>query len=181
MEKISLKYIRSPYGELILGSYGNQLCLCDLRYRKMRNSINNRIQKGLDAYFQEEESPVILEAALQLSEYFSGERTKFDISISMIGSTFQISVWNELTNIKYGDTETYLGLSRRLGNEKAIRAVAAANGANALSIFVPCHRILGSNGELTGYAGGLDVKKKLLQLESGIEISEQLALFNDNL
>lgn len=147
----------------------------------MRSSINNRIQKGLNAYFQEEESAIIRDAEMQLSEYFNGERTTFDISLSMIGSEFQISVWNELMKINYGEKETYLGLSRKLGNEKAIRAVAAANGANALSIFVPCHRILGSNGELTGYAGGVNVKKKLLQLESGIETPEQLELFNHNL
>lgn len=181
MEKISFKYFLSPYGELILGSSGGQLCMCDWRYRKMRNSINNRIQKGLNAYFQEEESPVITEAEQQLSEYFNGQRTSFDIPLSLIGSEFQISVWNELLKIKYGEKETYLSLSRKLDNEKAIRAVAGANGANALSIFVPCHRILGSKGELTGYAGGLNTKKKLLQLESGVEIPEQLDLFNNNL
>lgn len=181
MVKISFKYFLSHYGELILGSSGGQLCICDWRYRKMRNSINKRIQKGLGAYFQEEESDIILYAEQQLSEYFGGERTSFDIPLALIGSEFQISVWNELLKIKYGERETYLGLSRKLGNEKAIRAVAAANGANALSIFIPCHRILGRKGELTGYAGGIDTKKKLLQLESGVEIPEQLKLFSDNL
>ena len=177
MEKISFKYFQSPYGELILASIRDQLCLCDWRYRKMRTQVNNRVQKGLNAYFQEEESNTIQHAKEQLSQYFSGEREHFDISLAMVGSAFQLSVWNELVKIKYGETVTYLGLSQRLGNVKAIRAVAAANGANALSIFVPCHRVLGSQGEMTGYAGGVTVKKKLLQLESAIIIPEQLNLF----
>ena len=156
----------SPYGELILGSYQDQLCLCDWRYRKSRELIDRRIQKGLKASFVEAESMVNEECKKQLMQYFNGERKEFDLSILLVGSDFQKSVWNLLLEIPYGKTLSYVSLSRRLGDEKAIRAVARANGDNAISIIVPCHRILGSDGSLTGYAGGLRTKQKLLQLES---------------
>jgi len=156
----------SPYGELILGSYQDQLCLCDWRYRKSRELIDRRIQTGLKASFVEAGSMVNEECKKQLMQYFNGERKEFDLSILLVGSDFQKSVWNLLLEIPFGKILSYVGLSRRLGDEKAIRAVARANGDNALSIIVPCHRILGSDGSLTGYAGGLRTKQKLLQLES---------------
>ena len=175
MNKISIQYLKSPYGELILGSYDGQLCLADWRYRKMRSANDVRIKKGLEADFQEEESEVIELAISQFMEYFSGKRKIFEIPLLLIGTKFQKSVWEELQKIPFGKTESYLGLSKQLGNELAIRAVASANGANTIAIIVPCHRIIGSNGELVGYAGGLAAKKKLLQLE-GIG-GNQLELF----
>ena len=156
----------SPHGELILGSYNDQLCLCDWRYRKSRELIDRRIQTALKASFVEAGSKVNEKCKDQLEQYFSGERKEFDLSILLVGSDFQKRVWNLLLEIPYGKTLSYLSLSRRLGDEKAIRAVARANGDNAFSIIVPCHRILGSDGSLTGYAGGLRTKQKLLQLES---------------
>lgn len=165
MEKIIVRYFDSSFGELILGSFENELCLCDWRYRKMRSAIDKRIQTGLDSEFLEGESPVILLAQKQLAEYFDGERQEFDLPFRMVGSDFQKRVWVELLHIPFGKTDTYLGLSKKLCNEKAIRAVAAANGANALAIIVPCHRIIGSKGELVGFAGGLPAKRKLLLLE----------------
>ena len=156
----------SPYGELILGSYHDQLCLCDWRYRKSRELIDRRIQTGLKASFVEAGSMVNEECKKQLIQYFNSEIKKFDLSILLVGTDFQKRVWNLLIEIPFGKTLSYVRLSRRLGDEKAIRAVARANGDNALSIIVPCHRILGSDGSLTGYAGGLRTKQKLLQLES---------------
>jgi methylated-DNA-[protein]-cysteine S-methyltransferase len=178
MNEISIQYSRTDYGELILGSFQNQLCLCDWRYRKMREAIDRRIQGGLDARYVEAESDVNRNALEQLEMYFSGHRTDFDIPMLLVGSDFQKKVWNKLQKIPYGKTESYLGLSRRIGDEKAIRSVAAANGANALAIFIPCHRILGSDGKLTGYAGGLQVKRKLLQLEMVKQNPGQLPLFS---
>jgi len=105
------------------------------------------------------------------------ERKEFDIPIHMVGTSFQQKVWNELLKIPYGKKDTYLGLSQNINNTKAIRAVAAANGANAISIIIPCHRIVGSDGKLVGYAGGLSVKKKLLLLENNGQSQEQLQLF----
>ena len=175
---IKINYLKTPFGELILGSYQNELCLCDWRYRKMRSTIDERIQKGLEADYVEEESQVNHETEKQLQEYFAKQRNHFDIPLKLVGTEFQKTIWNLLLQIPYGKTDTYLGLSQKIKNEKAIRAVAAANGANAISIIVPCHRIIGSDGELTGYAGGLKAKKQLLQLENIEKFPEQLDLFN---
>ena len=158
-------YFKTAYGELILGSMDQKLCLCDWRYRKMRGVVDGRIQAGLDAVYQEGESEIIDRTRVQLQQYFDREREVFDLPLLMAGSDFQIKVWNELLRVPYGKTESYAFLSRQIGAPNAIRAVASANGANALSIIVPCHRILGSDGSLTGYAGGLETKKKLLRLE----------------
>jgi methylated-DNA-[protein]-cysteine S-methyltransferase len=177
MERISIQYFKTPLGELILGSFQDKLCLCDWRYRKMRDEIDNRIQKGLGLKYFEEESSVIQAAKEQLNEYLNGQRKEFSILLLLVGSDFQKSVWNELLKVPFGKTETYLGLSKKLGNEKAIRAVASANGANAISIFVPCHRIIGSDGKLIGYAGGIGAKKKLLRLEGSAHDGGQLSLF----
>lgn len=174
---INISYYKTPFGELILGEYNYQLCLCDWRYRKMRNQVDSRIQKHLKTEYTESETSVLIDTKIQLEEYFSGNRTEFTIPLLLIGTDFQQTVWNQLVEIPYGKTESYLGLSRQLENEKAIRAVASANGANAISILIPCHRIIGSKGELTGYAGGLNAKKSLLTLEKAIENSEQLSLF----
>ncbi|WP_035695358.1 methylated-DNA--[protein]-cysteine S-methyltransferase [Christiangramia portivictoriae] len=113
------------------------------------------------------EIPEVLESAvLQLQQYFSGERQEFDLKLNPEGTDFQKKVWKELSYIPYGTTHSYLELSRKLGDEKAIRAVAAANGKNPLWIVVPCHRVIGIDGSLTGYAGGLHRKKWLLELEN---------------
>ena len=172
MNKISIQFFKTSFGDLILGSFKDQLCLCDWRYRKMRPAIDKRIQKGLDARYEEEETATIQAAKHQLNEYLNGDRKVFDIPLQMVGTSFQKSVWAELLKIPFGKTGTYLGLSQKLNNEKAIRAVAAANGANAIAIIVPCHRIIGSDGELVGYAGGFHTKKKLLQLETGGQAPE---------
>lgn len=174
---IYIQHFKTPYGELILGEYNGQICLCDWRYRKMRQTIDDRIQEGLKATIELKQTDLIVEAQRQLDQYFKKERTSFDIPLLFVGTPFQKEVWNELLKVPYGKTETYFGLSQRLNNTKAIRAVAAANGANAISIIVPCHRIVGSNGELVGYAGGVDVKQKLLRLENSTNYAEQLKLF----
>jgi len=158
-------YFKTPFGELVLGSFENELCLCDWRYRKQRHLIDSRILQGLQAQFIEFETQIIQVTIQQLDEYFAGNRQVFEIPLLFVGTNFQKSVWQSLMEIPYGQTSTYLSLSKELGNEKAIRAVANANGANAISIIVPCHRIIGSNGSLVGYAGGLNAKKKLLELE----------------
>jgi len=173
---IHIKYCKTPYGELIIGSYGEKLCLCDWRYRKSRILIDKRIQSGLNEEYKQMDSFIIDETLSQLDEYFKGKRSEFDIPLLLVGSDFQKIVWNELLKIPYGNTETYLSLSRKIGNEKAIRAIANANGANAISIIIPCHRIIGSDGDLVGYAGGLPVKKKLLQLENAL-VDNQMSIF----
>lgn len=165
MQNINIHYYSSPCGELILGSFNGQLCLSDWRYRKMRTSIDNRVTKHLRAAYTEKKDAVIEQAIAQLEEYFAGNRTEFDIPLLFAGTDFQKTVWEALIKIEYGKTASYLALAEHIGNPAAVRAVANANGANALSIFVPCHRIIGKNNNLVGYAGGIDAKKQLLSLE----------------
>lgn len=187
IEQLTIQYYPSAYGEFILGAYQEQLVLCDWRYRKMRREIDERIQGGLQTSYVEVdhefackiETPVIRDTIRQLDEYFNGKRKAFELPLLFVGTDFQKLVWKELLKIPFGETKSYLELSRALGNENAIRAVAAANGANALSIVVPCHRIIGSKGELTGYAGGIATKRKLLKLESAGKEGYQPELFDD--
>ena len=114
------------------------------------------------------------EAVSQLSEYFTGNRRNFKLRLNPSGTAFQKRVWQELQKVPFGKTMSYFELSRNLGNEKAIRAVAAANGRNPLWVLIPCHRIIGSDGSLTGYAGGVWRKKWLLEHESPVK---QIVLF----
>lgn len=176
MSTIQIQYYNSEFGELILGSFEEQLCLCDWRYRKSREAVDARLRKFLQADFSEEADQVITLARLQLEEYFGGRRKAFDIPLLLVGTDFQKRVWEELLKIPYGKTLTYTQLSGRLANPLGIRAIASANGANALSILVPCHRVIGSDGKMVGYAGGLRVKKKLLHLEGALN-TRQLELF----
>lgn len=121
------------------------------------------------------ETPSCLQNCVaQLDEYFAGKRTVFDLQLNPQGTTFQQSVWNELLNIPFGRTRTYLEQTKQLGDVKAIRAVASANGKNPIWIVIPCHRVVGSDGSLTGYAGGVWRKKWLLEHESG---AKQQTLF----
>ncbi len=167
---------KSPVGELIIGSFEEKICLCDWRFRKMRGTIDNRVQSFFNASYSETESKIISKTISELEDYFSNNRQKFDIPLLFAGTEFQQSVWKSLLKIEYGNTASYMDLSKELGNVKAIRAVASANGANAISILVPCHRIIGTDGSLTGYAGGLPAKKKLLELE-GARVQAQMELF----
>ncbi|MEM6829419.1 MAG: methylated-DNA--[protein]-cysteine S-methyltransferase [Bacteroidota bacterium] len=175
--KIFIKELKTDYGELLLGDYNEQLCLCDWKYRRMRTAIDSRIQEGLQSEYVVETTAFHEEVTNQLEAYFEGKLKTFDLPLKAVGSAFQQSVWEALQQIPFGSRETYLGLSRKLGNEKAIRAVASANGANAISILVPCHRVVGSNGDLTGYAGGLSAKRKLLKMEEKVVGVGQLDIF----
>lgn len=111
------------------------------------------------------ETPLIKETGKQLIEYFEGNRKSFDLKIEPIGTEFQKKVWQALREIPYGETRTYKEIAITVGNEKACRAVGMANNKNPISIIVPCHRVIGSNGKLVGYAGGMDIKEYLLNLE----------------
>lgn len=110
--------------------------------------------------------PLLQNTEQQLQEYFSGQRQQFDLPLHFIGTHFQRQVWQALLTIPYGETRSYLQIARQIGNEKSVRAVGAANGKNPISIVAPCHRVIGSSGKLTGFAGGLEAKAFLLQLES---------------
>ncbi len=173
---IYIQYFDTEYGELILGSFNNKLCLCDWRYRKMRDSVDSRIKRMLESEFVEKTTEIIEMSKVQLTEYFAGSREVFDIPLLLIGTNFQKSVWNALLEIPYSTTSSYLELSKSLNNTGAVRAVASANGANSIAIIIPCHRIIGSDGKLVGYAGGIRTKKRLLELEGALN-KNQLKLF----
>jgi len=167
---INYQYFRCSFGELKLGSYDEKLCLCDWRYRTRRNQIDQRIEKGLNATFLEKNDAVIEYACQQLLEYFAYRRKKFTIPLLLVGTAFQKKVWSRLQEVAFGETLTYLQLAESTANRESVRAVASANGANAISIFVPCHRIVGSTGSLVGYAGGTGTKAKLLSIENDLFI-----------
>ncbi len=168
MSKIYIQYYKTKIGELILGSFDEKLCLLDFRYRKMRKTVDNRIKKGLNAEFVEQDDLILENTRIQIDEYLSGDRKKFDIPLLMVGTDFQKKVWNALIKVPYGTTSTYLQLAKNINNEKAVRAVANANGANSIGLIIPCHRIIGIDGELVGYGGGLSIKKRLLSIEENI-------------
>ena len=162
---ISIQYFQHSYAEFILGSYNNALCLCDFRYRTMRNAVDRRVQQSLNAKFFEQPSDVIEMTKVQLNDYFVGKRQNFNIPLITAGSDFQKTVWRALQAIGYGTTVSYQQLAAAINNPDAVRAVGTANGANALAIVIPCHRVIASDGTLGGYAGGLALKKRLLSLE----------------
>ncbi len=165
MKFINIQYCKTKIGELILGSFEGKLCLLDFRYRKMRKTVDESIKQGLNAKFAENNTEIIEKTLAELDEYFHGNRKEFDVPLIMVGTDFQKRVWEALLRVPFGTTSTYLQLAKNIKNEKAVRAVASANGANSMSIIIPCHRIIGSNGKLVGYAGGLPIKKQLLKLE----------------
>lgn len=158
----------SPCGTLALGSYVDRLCLCDWLVEGHRDRVDRRLTRLLRAGLEEGVSPVLEMAAWQLDEYFAGTRREFDVPLLFVGTDFQKKVWNELLKIPFGKTVSYGELAAKIGKPRAVRAVANANGANALSIFAPCHRVIGSDSSLTGYGGGLEAKKYLLDLEHTI-------------
>ncbi len=168
MKQINIQYYKNKYAHFILGSFENKLCLLDFRYRKMRTTVDNRLKIGLKAEFIEQDDEILKETRKQLNEYFDMKRKEFDIPLITVGTHFQKSVWNGLLKIPYGTTSSYLQLAKNIDNEKAVRAVANANGANSIAIIIPCHRIIGTNGELTGFGGGLPLKKRLINLEQNL-------------
>jgi len=167
MNTIHIQYYKTKIGNLVLGCFQDRLCMLDFRYRKMRNSVDKRIKQGLNADFIERDDDILQKTRQQIDEYLSAHRKQFDIPILMVGSDFQKQVWQQLMRVSYGQTASYSDLAKRINHEKAVRAVASANGANALALIIPCHRIIESNGGLGGYGGGLSVKKRLLKIEVG--------------
>ncbi|MGI9283054.1 MAG: methylated-DNA--[protein]-cysteine S-methyltransferase [Endozoicomonas sp.] len=177
MNTINIQYYHSPVGELMLGTYEQQLCLCDWRYRKKRLRVDSRIKNGLKAEYVEKDDDIMELTRQQLEEYFRKEREVFSVPLLLIGTAFQKQVWQALNTIPYGETTTYARLAESMGDRNALRAVANANGANGLSILVPCHRVIASNGEQQGYAGGKPAKEKLLILEGSLPY-QQGSLFD---
>ena len=154
-------YMESPIGPLLLA--GNEDGLWKIGFPNRQESTSD---------WREDAQP-FRETARQLAAYFAGELREFDLPVKMEGTPFQLSVWRALRDIPYGETISYGELARRIGNPKGSRAVGLANGANPIPIVVPCHRVIGSNGKLTGFGGGLPTKERLLALERGLLATTQ--------
>jgi len=134
--------------------------------RENSKSITDIFFSKVDTNDNIEETYLIKECFKQLKEYFEGNRIKFDLPLETRGTEFQKKVWDELLKIPYGETKSYKDIAIAIGNEKACRAIGMANNKNHIPIIIPCHRVIGSNGKLVGYAGGLNVKEKLLNIEN---------------
>jgi methylated-DNA-[protein]-cysteine S-methyltransferase len=156
MDSFSYTQIDSPIGPLILAG--------DAAGLRQISFVNGRHPAKPDPSWQEDPAP-LQNAIDQLHAYFAGNLETFDLELAPDGTPFQLNVWRELCEIPFGKTISYGELAQRIGNPKASRAVGLANGSNPLPIVIPCHRVIGSNGKLTGYGGGLPIKEKLLALE----------------
>src|SRR5580698_619898 len=155
---IKISILKTPTGEMLFGATDKNLVILEFGYRRMMSKLLDRVAKKLNGVFVLGENEIITSTKKQLEEYFNGERKEFTVPLEFTGTEFQNKVWNALIQIPYGETHSYLQLSQQLGNPLAIRAVARANGENCLAIIVPCHRIIGSNGEMIGYGGGIQRK-----------------------
>jgi len=158
------KWMNSPVGRLKLVATDEGLAGILWEHDRPR-----RVR--LDIGAEDPQHPVLIEAERQLDEYFAGRRTRFALKLDLGGTPFQRKVWNALLTIPYGETRSYGQIARQIGNPSAMRAVGAANGRNPLSIVAPCHRVVGSTGRLTGFAGGLEAKAFLLALEGAVPVS----------
>ncbi len=167
-----MQKIQSPVGDLYL--VANNEKLCGIIYESMWSHFEKKFKK-----IEEKNSSILTTTRQQLEEYFAGKRKTFDLPLELYGTDFQKKVWTTLTNINFGNVRSYKEQAFDLQAPKATRAVGRANGLNPISIVIPCHRVIGSNGSLTGYAGGLSAKKFLLSLESknpaAIRFSKPLA------
>jgi methylated-DNA-[protein]-cysteine S-methyltransferase len=167
--RLFYKEMESPVGKLKLVASGNAL-IAVLWERERPNRVK------LAMLQHDPQQPILIETERQLGEYFAATRNQFDLPLEPTGTEFQKKVWRALQEIPFGQTRSYLDLAKSIGSAKAVRAVGAANGKNPLSIVVPCHRIVGANGTLTGFAGGLEAKAKLLALEA-----RNVSSFHDSL
>lgn len=148
----------SPVGKLKLVAHDHALVAI-----LWEVEIANRVK--LNDLTRDDQHPILLKTHQQLSEYFAGQRTSFDVALDFLGTAFQKQVWQALLAIPFGQTRSYKQIAEQIGNVKAVRAVGAANGKNPISIIAPCHRVVGANGKLVGFAGGLENKEILLKLE----------------
>ncbi len=162
MDELQVTYYHSPLGLLKIAGTGDFIS---------EVSFHDSTENMTPASPQP--SPMLINCVEQLIQYFNGERRNFELPLNQPGTSFQQGVWNELVAIPFAKTISYLDLARKTGDTKATRAVANANGRNNIAIIVPCHRVIGSNGELTGYAGGLKRKKWLLDLEKKVAFGVQ--------
>jgi len=172
---ICIQAFTTPLGEMIGGTSHHGICLFEFNNGDRSSRTLSRIQSRTKSEVREEAHPLLTDLIKQVKSYFAGERRAFDLPLSMMGTPFQVKVWNRLLAIPYGHTMSYADLALKLGDKNSIRAIGQASGANHLAILVPCHRVIGSDGSLTGYGGGIERKHYLLNLER----SDRNTLFPD--
>jgi AraC family transcriptional regulator of adaptative response/methylated-DNA-[protein]-cysteine methyltransferase len=165
-ESVLVRRLATPLGPMIAGATKDGLCLLEFSDRRMLERQMRALRTRLRCHFLPGCNSILEQAAHEVQAYFAGRRQAFDVPIVMPGSDFQRRVWEQLRSIPYGARASYGEVARAIGRPSAARAVARANGDNRIAIVVPCHRVVGRNGQLTGYAGGLWRKRKLLELES---------------
>lgn len=168
MKIIHLKTVTTPLGDMFACAVDEGICLLEFTDRKNMEKQFKSLSKSLSAEIAEKDHPHFTQLENELKEYFEEKRNAFEVPLFIKGTEFQEKVWQLLREIPMGETRTYKQQSEFLGNPKAIRAVGTANGINKIAILIPCHRVIGSNGELVGYAGGIWRKQKLLELEKAI-------------
>lgn len=166
--RVTVAVIDSPVGPLLLGASADDLLLLEFTEFDRLTRQLTRLGTTLGATFEAGDAPLITETARQLDDYFARRRTAFDLPLGLRGTPFQVDVWRALLTVPHGETRCYSDIARAVGRPEAVRAVARANGDNRLAIVVPCHRIIGADGSLTGYGGGLWRKERLLDLERGV-------------
>jgi AraC family transcriptional regulator of adaptative response/methylated-DNA-[protein]-cysteine methyltransferase len=157
--------IETPVGVMVASASDSHLLLLEFAHRKIFDAQLERVRRALNCVFERGESPIIATVRTQLAEYFRGDRREFTVPLHVPGTPFQNKVWAELQRIPIGTTTTYSAVARNIGQPTAVRAAAKANGDNRIAIIIPCHRVFGSDGSLSGYGGGLERKQWLLNLE----------------
>jgi AraC family transcriptional regulator of adaptative response/methylated-DNA-[protein]-cysteine methyltransferase len=162
--------IETPIGRMIGAASDSHLLLFEFPHRRMIDTQLDRVRRAHQCELEPGESSVFEMLRRQLDEYFRGDRREFTVPMHVPGTPFQERVWSALQRIPSGTTTSYARLADSIGQPNAVRAVARANGDNRIAILIPCHRVIGSNGELVGYGGGLWRKKKLLELEARAEV-----------
>ncbi len=162
---VALTRIATPLGPVVVAAVSGQLCLLEFADRPALESELRRVRRDFDAPIIVGDDPVFTDVASQLAEYFEGDRRAFDLPLAEYGTAFQREVWRHLQTIPYGETRSYADQAVAIGKPRAVRAVARANGDNRTAIIIPCHRVIGRDGSLTGYGGGLWRKRFLLDLE----------------
>ena len=167
---IKITHFDSPVGPMVACATSQGVCLVDYMDRKILEAEFDYLRKEFNTDIRPGENKHLVQLKKELADYFAGKRATFTVPVHSSGTNFQISVWNALQNIPYGDTRSYKQQAIAIGNVKAVRAVASTNGKNRINILIPCHRVIGSNGKLVGYGGGLERKQWLLNLEAGRSI-----------
>ncbi len=165
--RVVINRILTPLGSMLAGATEQALVLLEFVDRRMLETQIKRLRKALDAEFVPGESAILSETKRQLDEYFAGERREFDLPLDAPGTEFQMAAWEGLHDIKYGETRSYGDQAKLIGRPNAVRAIGKANGDNRIAILIPCHRVIGADGKLTGYGGLMWRKQALLELERG--------------